>query len=116
MLERDLRLKEIVEDRERDAVFDPSWLVDHNEKQLFETFAERVQPLVNNPGRIMLTNKFRFYFLDTLLFITILFSRVKRKLTTLRFIITTKYKEVVFPAIKQHICEPCREVFSFLHQ
>ena len=79
MVERDLRLKEIVEDRERDAVFDPSWLVDHNEKQLFETFAERVQPLVNNPGRIMLTNKYAIVLFLSLLFLSSYPSKQKTK-------------------------------------
>jgi factor associated with neutral sphingomyelinase activation len=60
-MERELRLKEMVEEREKDMSFDPSWMVDHSERPELESTAVKVQPLANNPGRVMLTNK-RLYF------------------------------------------------------
>lgn len=47
--------------REAQLVFDPSWLVNLSEVPLLNLAADRVQPLVENPGRLVLTSS-RIYF------------------------------------------------------
>lgn len=47
--------------REAQLVFDPSWLVNLTEVPLLNLAADKVQPLVENPGRLVLTSS-RIYF------------------------------------------------------
>ena len=47
--------------REEQLVFDPSWLVSLSEVPLLNVLADRVQPLVENPGRLVITAS-RVYF------------------------------------------------------
>ena len=47
--------------REAALVFDPSWLVSLGETILFNELAERVEPLVRCPGRLVVTTQ-RVYF------------------------------------------------------
>eukprot|EP00026_Physarum_polycephalum_P001800 Phypoly_transcript_01803.p1 GENE.Phypoly_transcript_01803~~Phypoly_transcript_01803.p1 ORF type:complete len:984 (+),score=105.94 Phypoly_transcript_01803:185-3136(+) len=60
-LQMETMIKSIIEERERSAQFDNTWLVDINEHQLLELTGARITPLVVNPGRILITNS-RLYF------------------------------------------------------
>jgi hypothetical protein len=51
----------IVHSRQSRVSFDTSWLEDLYEQVVLETQANKVLPLVINPGRILLTNS-RIYF------------------------------------------------------
>jgi len=55
-------VQRIVAQREAAMTFDTTWLEDLTERIALETKGERVQPLVSNPGRIVLTES-RVYFM-----------------------------------------------------
>jgi len=54
-------IKSLIEDRENKHQFDLSLLVDLNEKSILELKCSKISPLVENPGRLLLTNA-RLYF------------------------------------------------------
>jgi factor associated with neutral sphingomyelinase activation len=60
-LQMESMIKSIIEERERSAQFDNTWLVDISEHQLIELTGARITPLVVNPGRVLITNS-RLYF------------------------------------------------------
>ncbi|KAL6073187.1 NSMAF [Balamuthia mandrillaris] len=60
-LEAERKLERIIEAKEASVSFDPSWLVNINEKPLLEIPGNRITPLASTPGRIMITNS-RLYF------------------------------------------------------
>lgn len=51
----------IVFSRQSRYRFDPQWLEDFSEQIILELTANKVSPLVNNPGRIVLTNAILYY-------------------------------------------------------
>lgn len=51
----------IVHSRQSRFSFDTSWLEDLYEQVVFEVQANKVLPLIINPGRVLLTNR-RIYF------------------------------------------------------
>ncbi|KYQ89935.1 BEACH domain-containing protein [Tieghemostelium lacteum] len=55
-------IKAIIEERESKLHFDLSLLVDINEKNILEVHCSKISPLVENPGRLLLTNE-RLYFM-----------------------------------------------------
>lgn len=50
------QLRDLIQKREELIVFNMSWLVEFSEKPIFDSTALRVLPLVNSPGRILITN------------------------------------------------------------
>jgi factor associated with neutral sphingomyelinase activation len=56
-----LQIATIIYSRQQRVTFDPLWLEDLNERVVVEFAASKIQPLVNNPGRVLLTNQ-RLYF------------------------------------------------------
>jgi hypothetical protein len=58
---RPARLQELIDEREDAMAFDLANLVDFTEGEVFSCKAERITPLVSNPGRVVLTDK-RLYF------------------------------------------------------
>jgi len=55
------KIMAIVHSRQSRVSFDTSWLEDLYEQVILETQANKVLPLVINPGRVLLTNS-RIYF------------------------------------------------------
>jgi factor associated with neutral sphingomyelinase activation len=51
----------IVFSRQSRYTFDPQWLEDFTEQIILELTANKVSPLVNNPGRIVLTKAILYY-------------------------------------------------------
>ena len=59
--EKEKQLTALIEERERAILFNNTWLVNLSEKAQLQLTGMRVTPLVNNPGRILLTDA-RLYF------------------------------------------------------
>ena len=55
------KIEEMVEESLMDLKFDPSWIVDLMEKKLIEITCHQSLPLINIPGRLLITDS-RFYF------------------------------------------------------
>ncbi|EGG18026.1 BEACH domain-containing protein [Cavenderia fasciculata] len=60
-MEHDMLIKSLIEDRENRLQFDLSLLVDINERNRIEIKCCKITPLVENPGRLFITNV-RLYF------------------------------------------------------
>ncbi|KAM9976678.1 hypothetical protein ACTFIR_010522 [Dictyostelium discoideum] len=60
-IQRDELIKQMVEDRENKIFFDITQLVDMNERNILELKCSKISPLVENPGRLLITNA-RLYF------------------------------------------------------
>jgi hypothetical protein len=55
-------LEALIAEREAEIEFDTSELIDPEEETpLFESKAERISPLVSNPGRLLLTNRYLYF-------------------------------------------------------
>jgi len=48
-------------ERESSVVFDMTWLETLDERPLLETFSTRVTPLVENAGRLMITDRMIYF-------------------------------------------------------
>jgi len=54
-------LRKLIEERENSIAFDSSAIDDISEQILFETNAIRVAPLINNPGKILITDRILYF-------------------------------------------------------
>jgi len=59
--ERETALKDLIESREALITFDWQWLSDHRETRVYEGRCHLIEPLVENPGRLVITDKNAYF-------------------------------------------------------